>query len=331
MRTLSAALAEHLEGDATTMCHCWRVTRRDGAVLGFTEHDHDLSFGGTDFWAASGFQPADGEVASGLSVEAGEVTGGFSNAAISELDVVAGRYDGARVEVFQVNWQAPDQRILLRVQEIGDVVRAGGAFRAELRRLTHRLDQVQGRIYGRRCDAVLGDRRCTVDLNNPAYRGSGAVVVLNAAVRPLGLTADEAGRVIRWIAEPGGQVVTPAGPYAFAGGLRAETPVAPVHLRARRIESGGIRITWVRCARRDADHWLDGDIALDEPQERYRIDILDGAIVKRSLDVTEPALHYAAGLEIEDFSVPQAALSVRVRQRGQKAAFGVAAQATLTL
>ncbi len=183
MRTLPTALAEHLDGDATTMCHCWRVTRRDGVVLGFTEHDHDLSFGGTDFWAASGFQAADSEAASGLSVEAGEVTGGFSNAAISEADVVAGRYDGARVEVFQVNWQAPDQRILLRVQEIGDVVRAGGAFRAELRRLTHRLDQVQGRIYGRRCDAVLGERRCTVDLNNPAYRGSGAVVAVLGQVR----------------------------------------------------------------------------------------------------------------------------------------------------
>lgn len=152
-------------------------------MLGFTEHDHDLSFGGTDFWAASGFQAADSEAASGLSVEAGEVSGGFSNAAISEADVVAGRYDGARVEVFQVNWQAPDQRILLRVQEIGDVVRAGGAFRAELRRLTHRLDQVQGRIYGRRCDAVLGDRRCTVDLNNPAYRGSGAVVAVLGQMR----------------------------------------------------------------------------------------------------------------------------------------------------
>jgi len=175
MRTLPAALAVHLEGDVTTMCHCWRVTRRDGVVLGFTEHDHDLRFDGTDFWAASGFQAADSEAASGLSVEAGEISGGFSSAAISEADVLAGRYDGAEVEVFEVNWQAPDERILLRVQEIGDVVRAGGAFRAELRRLTHRLEQVQGRIYGRRCDAVLGDGRCKVDLANPAYRGSGTI------------------------------------------------------------------------------------------------------------------------------------------------------------
>lgn len=195
MRTLPAALADHLEGDATTMCHCWRVTRRDAVVLGFTEHDHDLSFDGTDFQAASGFQAADSEAASGLSVEAGEVAGGFSSAAISEADVIAGRYDGARVEVFQVNWQAPEQRILLRMQEIGDVVRAGGAFRAELRRLTHRLDQVQGRIYGRRCDAVLGDGRCGVDLSKPAYRGSGTVISVlgETRIRVSGLDAMVAG------------------------------------------------------------------------------------------------------------------------------------------
>jgi uncharacterized phage protein (TIGR02218 family) len=195
MRTLPTALAAHLSGDATTMCHCWRVTRRDGVVLGFTEHDHDLSFGGTDFLAASGFQAADSEAASGLSVDAGEVTGGFSNAAISEADVVAGRYDGASVEVYQVNWRAPAQHVLFRVQEIGDVTRAGGAFRAELRRMTHRLDQVQGRIYGRRCDAMLGDGRCKVNLDSPAYRREGAVAAVlgETRLRVTGLAAAATG------------------------------------------------------------------------------------------------------------------------------------------
>lgn len=183
MRTLSAALAAHLQGDATTLCHCWRVRRRDGVVIGFTEHDHDLDFDDTLFLAASGFLASDSEAASGLSVGAGEVSGGFSSAAIGEADVMAGRYDGARVEVFQVNWQALEEHILLRVQEIGEVVRAGGAFRAELRRLTHRLEQVQGRIYGRRCDAMLGDGRCKVDLGNALYRGSGAIAAVHAETR----------------------------------------------------------------------------------------------------------------------------------------------------
>lgn len=164
MREIPDALAAHLAGDATTVCHGWRVTRQDGVVIGFTEHDRDLRFAGTDFLAASGFRASETEAAAGLAADAGEVAGGFSNAAISEVDVAAGRYDGARVEQFLVNWQAPEQHVLLTVQDIGEVTRAGGAFRAELRSLTHRLGAVQGRSYGRRCDAAFGDARCGASL-----------------------------------------------------------------------------------------------------------------------------------------------------------------------
>lgn len=174
MRTIPPALKAHLDGQATTTCHCWRVTRRDGVVIGFTDHDRDLGFDGTNFLAASGFAASESEQASGLGAEADEVAGGFSNAAIDEGDLAAGRYDGARVELFLVNWAAPDEHMLLNVREIGEVVRAGGQFRAELRSLAHRLNQPQGRLYNRRCDASLGDGRCRMDL--AAWRGEGSVV-----------------------------------------------------------------------------------------------------------------------------------------------------------
>jgi len=183
MKQLHPGLAEHLTGDTTSVCHAWRVTRQDGVVLGFTEHDRDLHFEDTDFRAASGFQASDTEATSGLSVDASEIAGGFSSAAISEADVLAGRYDGARVEVFLVNWQAVDEHMLLRVQEIGEVTQAGGAFRAELRRLTHRLDQVKGRIYSRRCDAVLGDARCKMNIDVAPWQAEGMVTALLGATR----------------------------------------------------------------------------------------------------------------------------------------------------
>lgn len=178
MRQIPEDLAEHLAGEATTVCQCWRVTRGDGTVLGFTEHDRDLSFAGLTYRAASGFQTSDAETGSGLAVEASEIAGGFSSAAISEADLVAGRYDGARVEVFLVDWQHPERRMLLRVGEIGEVTRAGDAFRAELRRLTHALDQVKGRIYGHRCDAVLGDARCGIDVAGTGLRAEGEAVAV---------------------------------------------------------------------------------------------------------------------------------------------------------
>lgn len=171
MKELPASLAEHLAGDATTTCRAWRLTRRDGTVIGFTEHDRDLSFAGTVFVAASGFAISEGEAATGLAASADEVTGGFSSAAILETDLAAGRYDGATVEEFLVNWAdahagagAEDAHMRLNIREIGEVSRAGGAFRAELRSLAHRLDQPQGRVYARRCDAALGDARCGIDL-----------------------------------------------------------------------------------------------------------------------------------------------------------------------
>jgi len=183
VRTIPAALAAHLAGDATTLCHCWRLIRRDGSALGFTEHDRDLSFAGTQFLAASGFAASDGEEAAGLPAATSNVAGGFSHEAIAEADLAAGRYDGARVEVYLVNWAAPEQHLLLKVQEIGEVTRQAGQFQAELRSFVARLAEPQGRIYNRRCDATVGDRRCGVDLSQAAYRRLATVAAVTDPTR----------------------------------------------------------------------------------------------------------------------------------------------------
>ncbi|MFK3688947.1 DUF2163 domain-containing protein [Agrobacterium tumefaciens] len=189
MKTIPAALAGHLGADATTICHCWKVTLRDGAVIGFTDHDEPVSFGGTVYLAASGFSASDSDSETGLGASAGEVAGGFSSDAIAQDDLAAGRFDGATMQLFLVNWQAPDQHVLLHAREIGEVTRAGGSFRAELRSIAHRLGQPQGRVYGRRCDAALGDRRCRVDLSRFTGHGSVAAVQTSGALLASGLDA----------------------------------------------------------------------------------------------------------------------------------------------
>ncbi|CAD7027230.1 beta tubulin [Pseudorhizobium endolithicum] len=181
MRAIPGELAAHLQGDATSTCHCWRVTRSDGVVLGFTDHDHDLAFDGTTFLAASGFSGSEIEAEAGLAASSDEVAGGFSSEVISEQDLSAGRYDGARVERFLVKWERPQERMLLDVREVGEVTRAGDAFRAELRSMAHRLAQPQGRVYNRRCDAEFGDGRCRMDL--AAWSGAGSIIAVSEPSR----------------------------------------------------------------------------------------------------------------------------------------------------
>lgn len=157
-----------------------------------------------------------------------------------------------------------------------------------------------------------------------------ATVVLDEAVKPLGLGGEEMGLRLNWIAEATGAAGR-AGPFAFEGGMRAETPLSPVHPRAGRNVEGAAVISWMRRGRVDADNWIAADIPLDEPFERYRIEILDGAVVRRMTEVGAPRWTYAPADEIADFGTRQEALSVRIRQMGQRVPLGLPALARLVL
>lgn len=190
MKELPPELAAHLASGATTLCWCWRLTRRDGVIQGFTDHDRTLDFDGTAFEAAAGFTASEIRDSVGLSVDNLEVSSALSSERLSEADLAAGLYDDAKVEIFRVNWQAPDQRVLMRSGSLGEVRRAGPAFAAEVRGLAHYLQQPKGRLFQYTCDADLGDARCGVDLAAPAFRGTGTVVEVKSARR---FTADGLG------------------------------------------------------------------------------------------------------------------------------------------
>ncbi|MBB4121596.1 DUF2163 domain-containing protein [Martelella radicis] len=185
MRTLDAGLEAHLREDATTICHCWRLTLKNGTVLGFTEHDQDLFFAATLFLAASGFFSSGFEAEEGLAASTNEVVGGFSHDAISEDALAAGEYDRARVEVFLVNWRSPEQHQLLQVYEVGEVSREGGGFAAELRSVTHRLSRPQGRSFTRRCDAIFGDAACGFDPHTSGFFATGTIISVESDTRLL--------------------------------------------------------------------------------------------------------------------------------------------------
>lgn len=146
MRTIPPGLAARLSGGATTLARCWRVTRADGVVLGFTDHDRDLAFEDTTFRAATGLEAAEAASELGFAVGGGEVAGALVSAGLTEEDLLAGLWDDARVEVFLVDWEAPENRLRLEVASIGEVKRADGAFVAELRGPMHRLDEERGRL-----------------------------------------------------------------------------------------------------------------------------------------------------------------------------------------
>ncbi len=178
MRVLDIGLAAHLAQSETTLATCWKLVRGDGVVLGFTDHDGVLSFGGTDFVPAHGLDGGEVPARLGAQVETAEVLGVLSADGITEDDILLGRYDGAVVETWRVNWADVSQRVRLRSDTIGEIVREDGVFRAELRSAQQGLNATRGRIYQGLCDAVVGDARCGVTLTGPEFLGFATVTAL---------------------------------------------------------------------------------------------------------------------------------------------------------
>ena len=175
MKSLSPEFQAHLDSGTTTLCSCWKLTRHDGTVYGFTDHDQDVSFRGITFEGTSGMSASAIESSSGLSVDNLDVAGALTSDSLTDEDLAAGRFDDAAVEIWRVNWADPAQRVLMRKGNLGEVARGRQGFRAEIRGLAHKLNQPIGRIYQYTCDAILGDHRCGVNLSDPAFRATATV------------------------------------------------------------------------------------------------------------------------------------------------------------
>ena len=188
MRTIASALATHIAGEVTKLATCWKVTLTNATVKAFTDHDANLVVDAVTYLAASGYTPSDVDTAAALNVDSLEVIGFISSPSITEADLLAGLWDYARVEVFQVNWASvTDGKIWQRVGHLGEVTLNRGQFHAELRGLMQAYTATVVELTSPTCRANLGDTRCAKALG--AFTVTGTVTSISADNATVGDTS----------------------------------------------------------------------------------------------------------------------------------------------
>lgn len=148
----------------------WRITRRDGGVLLFTDHNAQLEYGGEAFAPAGGFDATARRKQDALRDQGLDIQGVVTSDAITTDDLRSGSYRDATVQEFQVDWRYPHATPMLSaVYRIGSVRWDGEVWSAELAGLASRLDQRIGDVSGRTCRHTLGDPGCAVALGEYVY------------------------------------------------------------------------------------------------------------------------------------------------------------------
>ncbi len=183
-------MVDWLQSELTTLAFCWRLARRDGVTLGLTSHDRALFIEGLVYDATPGMVPSALERSTGLESGVVDLAGALTSSALSSGDIMAGRWDGARLSLFAANWADPDAPIVpLMKGSLGAIRMMDNRFEVELLGPSAALDSPVIESASPDCRAFLGDKRCGVAM---AARRR-VVTVVSSSNHQIMVTPAEAG------------------------------------------------------------------------------------------------------------------------------------------
>lgn len=184
-RTLSADLQDHIAGQVTTLAYCCRLERRDGTVMGFTSTNLPLTFEGVEYLPAHTVSASSVRATETGGVDNLDIVGLITADEITDVDLIAGKYDGATVQVFVVNYRDLTMGKLALISGfIGEINFQDGTFTAEVRSLFQRLGQQVGRLTSTLCRVKrFGDSECKVDRNLFSFTRTVAQVDTSTQIR----------------------------------------------------------------------------------------------------------------------------------------------------
>jgi uncharacterized phage protein (TIGR02218 family) len=173
MRTIPIAVQSAINTGAFAECTLWEITRRDGEVFRFTDWDRDLTYGGNVYDSAISYTKSADASVSGLAPANADINGVLDASAITEADLIAGKWDFAEVEVLRVNpFLLNDGPYGRGRGNIGKVSTDTPSFTAEFLGLAKALDKNVGRVISATCPATLGDSECAKDLTAFTFTGT---------------------------------------------------------------------------------------------------------------------------------------------------------------
>ncbi|ATQ56725.1 baseplate multidomain protein megatron [Paracoccus yeei] len=184
---------------------------------------------------------------------------------------------------------------------------------------------------------LRGQRGTEAAMGNPAPAGA-RVAVLDSALAPLPIAEADLGLPWNWRIGPAARSVSDVSytALAFTPAGRGLVPFAPVHVaqpwRTAR-SPGDLTIRWTRRSRAlVADAWEQVEVPLAEDLESYDVQILDGAVVKRTLTSSTTSILYTAAQQTADWGAPFSpgqTLAIRICQLSNRLGRGDPATVTL--
>ena len=172
-------ILEAMQKPITTLASCQIIARTDGKKLGFTNHDSRLNITGTNYYPNDAFFDISAiEQNLQLKTDNYELQGVIAHERINKDELLNGRYDNAKLDIFMVDYtNLPQDQLIHRENAfflssgiISKITLYGEIFSAEILSIKERLNTIDTPIYSPLCRAkYLGSKECKVNLTAHTY------------------------------------------------------------------------------------------------------------------------------------------------------------------
>lgn len=150
MKTIAAGLKEAI-ADNGTVATCIRIARKDGVVIGFTNHDVKLTVGGVDYLPLPALERIVMKLRNNAEVSNQDFVAAFV-VDLEEEDIANGLYNEASFDILYVDWANPaNGSLTVFAGVMGNIQWSREGFRCDIFNLMYKLDGVIGTIVTPKC------------------------------------------------------------------------------------------------------------------------------------------------------------------------------------
>jgi len=175
VKTIDSALLANYQSRGPTVVATITITRTDGQPFRWIAHDRDLTIGGHVYESAPGFDLSSIVSSEGFAVDNAEITVQDGDS-ITRADVLAGIWDGADMEIAEVDWTAATPvKNVLKIGKIGVFTTMRGHSKVEFRDLRQAIQSPHETLMQPTCRYRLGDAKCTKNISASPFTVTGTI------------------------------------------------------------------------------------------------------------------------------------------------------------
>jgi uncharacterized phage protein (TIGR02218 family) len=178
MKNIGDDLKKSLADSSPSMARCFRIKLKDNSIIAFTEHRSELKIGNVLYKPGCSFEENSGLRAfSDMTSNSYGVVSIFDGVNIKKDEVFLGKFDGAEVNVFMVNYDHPEYGSISIISGFVDSLEISGEkIYFSVAGIMSVLEKTIGDVYSPLCRAKFCDKKCSLAAQDYTFYGAIASV-----------------------------------------------------------------------------------------------------------------------------------------------------------